>query len=129
MLWNSFGTKSIGAHFRAVTHFMCKHKYMYCQNTSKNKATRVPQGVLDGAREFLELTHPLLLGPHCNWHWIFNMDQTPIHLSYHSSKTLVKHGLKTTHMRMTSNGTNWATGALTMTAASNFLTPMKIFKG
>jgi hypothetical protein len=37
--------------------------------------------------------------------------------------------MKTIHMRKTSNGTKRAMGALTMTAAGNFLTPMIIFKG
>jgi hypothetical protein len=47
---------------------------------------------------------------------------------YHSSKTYAKRGTKMIHMRKMSNGTKRATGALTVTAASNFLTPMIIFK-
>jgi hypothetical protein len=52
---------------------LSKHNYVYRQKT--NEATRAPQEVYTEAREFLEeFTRPLLLGPHCKWHWIFNMD-------------------------------------------------------
>jgi hypothetical protein len=106
---------------------MRKHKYVY--RTRTNEATRAPQEICDEAREFLEFTHPLLIGPHRDRHWIFNMDQMPLHFSYHSSKTLEKSGTKTIHVRKTGNGTKRATGAFTITAARNFLTPMIIYKG
>jgi hypothetical protein len=127
LLRNSFGAKGIEACFRAIRHFMQKHNYVYCQRT--NKATRAAQEVYDKAQEFMELTPPLLLDPHWDWRWIFNMDQTPLHFSYHSSKTYVKCGTKTIHVRKMPNGTKRATGALTVTAAGNFLMPMIIFKG
>jgi hypothetical protein len=57
------------------------------------------------------------------------MDQTPLYFSYHSLKTYAKHGTKRIHVRKTSNGTQWVTRALTVTAASNFLMPIIIFKG
>jgi hypothetical protein len=83
---------------------------MYCIKT--NKATHVPQEVSDKAWEFLDFTRPLLLGPHHNQHWIFNMDRMPLHFSYHSSRTLEKHGTKTIHVHKTGNGTKRATGHL-----------------
>jgi hypothetical protein len=94
-----------------------------------NELTRPPHEVYEEAREFMKLTRPLLHGLHRNWCWIFNMDQTPIHFLYQSSKTYAKHGTKTNHVCKTSNGTKRATGALTMTAAGIFLMPMIIFKG
>ncbi len=106
---------------------MRKHKYMY--RTRANKAMRAPQEVCDKAQQFLEFTQLLLLGPHCNRCWIFNMDQMPLHFSYHHSKTLEKCGTKTIHVRKTGNGTKRAMGAFTITAASNFLTLMIIYKG
>ena len=61
--------------------------------------------------------------------WIFNMDQTPLHFSYHSSRTIKKRGKKTVNLRKSSSQTKRATEALTVTAAGDFLTPMVIFKG
>jgi hypothetical protein len=94
-----------------------------------NKVTHNPQEVYQEVQEFLEFTCLLLHGPHCNRSWIFNMDQMPIYFSYHSSKTYEKHVSKTIYIRKTSNRTKRATGAFTLTAAGDFLTPMIIFKG
>jgi hypothetical protein len=106
---------------------MRKHNYVYRNKT--NKATHAPQEVSDEVWEFLDFTHPLLLGPHCNRCCIFNMDQTPLHFSYHSSRTLEKRGTKTIHVRKTGSRTKRAMEAFTITAAGNLLTPMIIFKG
>ncbi len=127
LLLNTFGTKGYEARLRAIMRFM--HKHNYVMRTKTNEATRVPQEVAQEAWEFLEFTRPLLFGPHCNQHWIFNMDQRPLQFSYHSSKTLEKRGTKTIHVQKTGNGTKRVTGAFTITAASDFLTPMIIYKG
>ncbi len=127
LLPNTFGAKSIEAHYKAVECFMHKHDYIYRMKTNESK--HPPHEVYEEAREFMELTYPLLHGPHCNRHWIFNMDHMAIHFLYQSSKTYAKRGTKTIHVRKTSNGTKRATGVLTVTAVSNFLMPMIIFKG
>jgi hypothetical protein len=127
LLPNTFSAKSYEAHLKVVMRFMRKHKYVYCTQT--NKAMCAPQEVCDKAWEFLEFTCPLLIGPHPNRHWIFNMDQMPLHFSYHSSKTLEKRGTKTIHIRKTGNGMKRATGAFTITADGIFFTPMIIYKG
>ncbi len=57
------------------------------------------------------------------------MDQMPLHFSYHSSKTLEKHGAKMIHVCKTGNGTKRAMGAFTIMVAGNFLMSMIIFKG
>ncbi len=118
LLSNTFGAKDYEAHLKVVMRIMRKHKYVYCTRT--NKAMRGPQEVCDKARKFMEFTCPLLIGPHYNRRWIFNMDQMPLHFSYHSSKTLEKHGTKTIHVRKTGNWTKWAMGAFTITAAGIF---------
>jgi hypothetical protein len=85
--------------------------------------------VSDEATAFLEEARLLLVGPHCDMRWIFfNMDQTPLHFSYQSSRTLEKQGKKTVNVRKSSSQAKRATAALTVTAAGNFLTPMIIFK-
>jgi hypothetical protein len=127
LLLNTFGAKGYEACLRAIMRFMRKHNYMLRAKT--NEATPVPQEVAQEVREFLEFTRPLLFGPHRNRRLISNMDQTPLHFSYPSSKTLEKRGTKMIHVRKTGNGTKRATGAFTITAAGNFLTPMIIYKG
>ncbi len=77
----------------------------------------------------MEFTRPLLIGPHLDLRWIFNMDQMPLYFSYHSSKTLEKHGTKTIHVRKTGDRMKRATGVFTITAAGIFLTPVIIYKG
>jgi hypothetical protein len=57
------------------------------------------------------------------------MDQTPLHFSYHSSKTLEMCGAKMIQVCKTGKGTKRATWAFTITSAGNFLTLMIIFKG
>ena len=106
---------------------MRKHKYVYRIRT--NEATRAPQDVIDEAMDFMAETRPLLVGRHRDPRWIWNMDQTPLHFSYQSSKTLAKRGAKTVNVRKTTDRTKRATCALTVTAAGDFLTPMLIFKG
>jgi hypothetical protein len=127
LLLNMFGAKGYEAHLKVVMRFMRKHEYVYLTRT--NKATHAPQEVCDEAREFLEFPCPLLIGPHHDQHWFFNMDQMPLHFSYHSSTTLENHGTKTIHVCKIGNGTKRATGAFAITAAGNFLTPMIIYKG
>jgi hypothetical protein len=127
MLRATFGRKSINAKMKSVGRFMRKHNYVYRRAT--NKATRLPAEVGNKAKAFLEEVCPLLVGPHRDLQWIFNMDQTPLNFSYHSSRTLEKRGKKTVNIRKTSSQTKRATAALTVTAAGDFLTPMIIFKG
>jgi len=127
LLRATFGQKSFNARLKAVQRFMRKHKYVYRLRT--NEATRAPQDVIDEATDFIAETRPLLVGPHRDPRWIWNMDQTPLHFSYQSSKTLAKRGSKTVNVRKTTDGTKRATLALTVTAAGDFMTPMIIFKG
>ena len=94
-----------------------------------NEATRAPAVVAGKALAFLLATRPLLVGPHRDKRYIFNMDQTPLWFSYHRSKTLQLRGATTVHVRKSTNDTRRATAALTCTAAGEFLRPMIIFKG
>jgi len=106
---------------------MKKHNYIYRRVT--NEAQCSANEVSDEATESLEESRLLLAGPHRDMQWIFNMDQTPLHFSYHSSRTIEKRGKKTVNVCKSSSQTKRATAALTITAAGDFLTPMIIFKG
>ena len=94
-----------------------------------NEATRPPHEVYAQALDFFVATCLLLVGPHRNKRYIWNMDQTPLWFLYHRSKTLAKRGTKTIHVRKTSSDTKRVTAALTFLAAGEWLNPMLIFKG
>jgi len=127
MLRETFCVKSFNAKMKSVARFMKKHNYVYRRVT--NEAQRSIKEVSDEARAFLEETRLLLVGPHRDMRWIFNMDQTPLHFSYQSSRTIEKRGKKTINVRKSSSQTKRATAALTVTAAGDFLSPVIIIKG
>jgi hypothetical protein len=127
MLHVTFGVKSFNAKLKSVARFMKKHNYVYRRVT--NEAQRSANEVSVEATAFLEESRPLLVSPHRDMQWIFNMDQTPLHFLYHSSRTIKKRGKKTVNVRKSSSQTKRATAALTVTAAGDFLTPMIFFKG
>ena len=126
-LLHSFGAKTFEARFKAVSRFLGRHGYVY--RTKTNEATHLPHEVYAQALDFVATTCLLLVGPHRDKRYIWNMDQTPLRFSYHHSKTLSKRGTKTIHVRKTSSDTKRATAALTVSAAGEWLKPMIIFKG
>ena len=127
LLRDTFNPKSFNAKLKAVARFLRRHNYVYRRAT--HQATREFAEVSDEAKAFLDETRPLLVSPHRDLRYIFNMDQTPLFFSYESSTTLKKRGTKTIFVRKSSNSTKRAMAALTVTAAGDFLTPMVIFKG
>ncbi len=94
-----------------------------------NGATRPPHEVYAQALDFVVTTCLLLVGPHRNKWYIWNMDQMPLWFLYHRSKTLAKWGTTTIQVRNMSSDTKRATAALTVLAAGEWLKPMIIFKG
>ena len=88
-----FTNKSFNAKFMVTKCWLKKYAYIYRMRT--NEATRAPAVVAGEALAFLVATRPLLVGPHRDKRYIFNMDQTPLWFSYHRSKTLQKRGAKT----------------------------------
>jgi hypothetical protein len=124
---NAFQDKGFEARLGAVTRFLAKYDFVY--RTKTNEATRSPAEVYKEATAFMARSHPSLRGPLHDKRCIWNMDQTPVYVSYHRSKTLSKRGIKTVHVRKSTSDTRQATCALTCTAAGNFLHPMLIFKG
>ena len=124
---HSFEAKTFDARFQTVSYFLGQHGYVYCMKT--NKATRPLHEVYAQALDFLATTRLLLMGPHCDKRYIWNMDQTPLLFLYHCSKTLAKRGTKTIHVRKMSSDGERVTAALTVLAAGEWLKPMIIFKG
>ncbi len=73
LLCDTFGPKSFNAKLKAVSCFMWKHNYVHC-------ATQVSKE----AKAFLEKIRLLLVGPHRDIRFIFNIDQTPLFFLYES---------------------------------------------
>lgn len=94
-----------------------------------NKSQRRPQEVIDDALAFLRVERQILLAPGINMDVVINMDQTPVFLSMHPSRTLNLSGQRTIHGRKTSNSTSRITASLAISASGKKLKPMLIFKG
>ena len=124
---HSFGAKTFKARFKVVSRLLGQHGYIYCMRTKEDM--RPPHKVYAQALDFLTTTRLLLVGPHYNKGYIWNMDQMPLWFLYHCLKTLAKQGAKTIHVRKTSSDTKRATAALADLAAGEWLKPMVIFKG
>ena len=126
-LLHSFGAKTFEARFKAVSRFLGQHGYVCRMKT--NKAACPPHEVYAQALDFVTTTFLLLVGPHHNKLYIWNMDQTPLWFLYHRLQTLTKRGTKSIHVRKTSSNTKRATAALMVLVAGEWLKPMIIFKG
>ncbi len=80
------------------------------------------------ASNYMHLPHPLLYGPHCNWRFILNMDQTPVYFSMSSKKMLEVVGASTVFIRMLLKDTRRATVAVTIAGDGTLLPLTIIFK-
>jgi hypothetical protein len=83
LLQDKFEPKSFNANLLAVGRFMHKHKYVY--RCAMNDSTCSLAKVGDEAKAFVEETCELLVGPHRDMQWVFNMDQTP------STSPIIRH--------------------------------------
>jgi hypothetical protein len=81
------------------------------------------------ASNYMRLICTLLFGPHCNQHFILNMDQTPVYFLMSTKRTLEVVGKRTIHTRTLTNDTRQATMAVTIASDGTVLLLMIIFKG
>jgi hypothetical protein len=72
-----FNAKHFVARCSAVKQFMRAHSLVYRMGTHQTQ--RKPEEDATEALDYMNLIHALLLGPHCDWHFILNMDQTPVY--------------------------------------------------
>ena len=77
----------------------------------------------------MNLVHALLLGPHRDRRFILNMDQTPVYFCMTRKRTLEVVGVKTVHIRTSTNDTKRATVAVTIAADGTVLPSVVVFKG
>jgi hypothetical protein len=76
-LSSEFGKKDFVARCSAVKRFVHAHLLVY--RMGMHVCQRKPEEVEAEASNFMCPIHPLLFGPHCNRHFILNMDQMPVY--------------------------------------------------
>ncbi len=73
-----------------------------------HETQRKPKDVATEASDYMKLMRTLLEGPHCDRCFILNMDQMPVYFCMTLKKTLEVIGVKTVHIRMSTNDTKHA---------------------
>jgi hypothetical protein len=90
---------------------------------------RVPAEVKSEALDFIVLMHHIIFGANHDWHFIINMDQTPVHFSMNAKRTLELIEKKTIHICAWTDDTKRVTVAVTICADATLLPLVLVFKG
>jgi len=122
-----FNAKHFVARCSAVKRFMHANSLVYRMGTHKTQ--RKPEDVAQEPSEYMNLIRQFLEGPHHDRRFILNMDQTPVYFSMTSKKTLELIGVKTVHIRTSTNNTKRATVAVMIAGDGTVLPSTIIFKG
>jgi hypothetical protein len=94
-----------------------------------HETQRRPEDVAAEASEYMNLIRLLLVGAHRDIRFILNMDQTPCYFAMTWKRTLEVVGVKTVHIRTSTNDTKRATVAVTIAGDGTVLPSMVVFKG
>jgi hypothetical protein len=122
-----FNAKDFVARCSAVKRFMCAHLLVYPMGMHETQ--RKPKEVAAEALDYMNLIRALLLGPHCDRHFILNMDQMPVYFCMTRKKTLQVVVVKTVHICTSTSGTKRATVAVTIATDGTVLPSTIVFKG
>ncbi len=122
-----FNAKHFVARCSATKPFMRAHSIVY--QMGMHQTQRKPEEVAVEATDYMNLMRPLLVGPHRNRCFTLNMDQTLIYFCMTRKKTLDVVGVKTVHIRTSTNDTKRATVAVTIAADGTVLPSVIVFKG
>ena len=122
-----FNAKTFVAKMSAVWRFMQENSLVYRMGTHESQHR--PEEVAKEAADFMSLMRPILKGPHRDWHYILNMDQTPVYFSMSKKRTLEIAGAKIVYIRTSTNDTKRATVAVTIAADGTLLPSTMVFKG
>jgi hypothetical protein len=110
-----------------VKQFLRVHSLVYRMGTHETQ--RRPEDVAAEASEYMNLIRLLLVGAHRDIRFILNMDQTPCYFAMTWKRTLEVVGVKTVHIRTSTNDTKRATVAVTIAGDGTVLPSMVVFKG
>jgi hypothetical protein len=122
-----FNAKHFVARCSAARQFLRAHLFVYQMGT--HQLQRKPEEVAVEATDYMNLMRPLLVGPHRDRHFILNMDQTLVYFCMTRKRTLEVVGVKTVHIRTSTNDTKSATVAVTIAADGTVLPSVVVFKG
>jgi len=122
-----FNEKHFTARTSAVKRFVRAHSLVYRMGTHESQ--RKPDEVAAEASDYMGVMRQICKGPHRDWRFILNMDQTPVYFTMNAKQTLEMIGVKTVHIRTSTNDTKRATVAVTITGSGAVLPSMVIFKG
>ena len=122
-----FNAKHFVARYSAVKRFLHTNSLVYRMGTHETQ--RKPDEVALEAAEYMNLMRPFLEGPNHDRRFILNMDQTPVYFTMTSKRTLDVVGVKTVHIRMSTNDSKPATVAVTIAADGTVLPCTIVFKG
>jgi hypothetical protein len=122
-----FNVKHFVARCSAAKQFMHVHSLVY--RMGMHQSQQKPEEVATEATDYMNLMRPLLVGPHRNRRYTLNMDQTPIYFCMMRKRTLEVVGVKTVHIRTSSNNTKRAMVAVTIAADGTVLPLVIVFKG
>jgi len=123
-------TPSNEKHFVArvspVKEFIRAHSLIYRMGTHVSQ--RKPDEVAAESSDYIDLMRQIVEGPHRDRRFNINMDQTPVYFTMNAKQTLEVIGVKTVHIRTSTNDTKSATVAVTITGSGAVLPSMVIFK-
>jgi transposase len=120
-----FKAKSYGAQKSIIRRLVERNRLVYRMGTHTSQ--RHPSETEEEGLDFLEHIRPKVANR--DQRFVLNMDQTPIPFSYDEKRSLAMTGVKTVHIRKSTNDTKRATCAITITASGHELTPLLVFKG
>ncbi len=126
-LSREFREKTRNAQYHSVRRFIRCHGLVYRMATHVSQ--KDPRETATESLDFMRGIRPKLTQPCRHQDFIINMDQTPIPFTYNSKKTLEIVGMRTIHVRQSTNDTKRATFAMTVTVSGKVLKPLMVFKG
>ncbi len=114
-----FNEKHFIARASAVKRFIHAHSIVYRMGTHESQ--RKPDEVAAEASDYMGVMRQICEGPHRDRRFIMNMDQTPVYFTMNAKRTLETIGVKTVHVRTSTNDTKRATVAVTITGSGAVL--------
>jgi hypothetical protein len=94
-----------------------------------HESQRKPDEVAAEASDYMAVMRRLVDGPHRDRCFILNMDQTLVFFTINAKRTLEVVGVRTVHVRTSTNDTKHTTVAVTITSLGFLLPSMVVFKG
>ena len=123
-----FRRNTYGGRLHAVSRWMERNDLVLRKGT--HQAQEPPELTMSAAVDFIfHMARPAVHLSYRDKRYIINMDQTPVFFSMHATHTVETKGSKTVHIRITKNGSQRVTVAVTLTAAGTQLPSLLIFKG